>query len=191
MSAAESTTTMPLPHCDHSGPPSALPTQTSSPATTRQPRTSTTCIAGRRALAPRRRRFAGRTLSRRTLRLPNHARPNKPHRACARPKHQSSPYRGRPYRSGADGLASEPWAAGRAEDRWKLRRQGRTFVQTVAEALSGWHKLSSSPSPARAIKRALVNHDTHYMLACVARDRPIVIVQRFVAGQDANAAAAC
>jgi hypothetical protein len=69
--------------------------------------------------------------------------------------------------------------------------RGVRIVHTVNEARRGWQELRSPPSPSRAIKRALVNRDMNYVLPCMTRTRPIVNLQRFVAGQDANATVAC
>jgi hypothetical protein len=69
--------------------------------------------------------------------------------------------------------------------------KGVRVVRTVTEALHGWRELSSPPSPPRAIKRAVVNHDLNYLPRCLARVRPVVNVQHHIRGQEANATVAC
>ena len=69
--------------------------------------------------------------------------------------------------------------------------RGVRIIDSMAEASRVWHALSTPPSPARAVKRAIVNRDTTYLLPCLQRTRPVVNVQAFVAGQDANCTVAC
>lgn len=69
--------------------------------------------------------------------------------------------------------------------------RGVRVVHTPIEAQRAWRALRSPPSPGRAIKRAIINRDVNYVLPCVLRTRPVVNVQRFVAGQDANCTVAC
>lgn len=69
--------------------------------------------------------------------------------------------------------------------------RGVRIVHSPHEAADALSALSSPPSPARAIKRALVNQDTNYLVPCLQRIRPVVSAQAFVAGQDANCTVAC
>ena len=68
---------------------------------------------------------------------------------------------------------------------------GVRLVHSLQEAADALAALSSPPSPARAIKRALINRDTNYLVPCLQRIRPVVNAQAFVAGQDANCTVAC
>ena len=69
--------------------------------------------------------------------------------------------------------------------------RGVALVHTSEEATRALHRLSAPPSVARAVKRAVVNHDANYLLPCVRRTRQVVSAQAFVAGQDANRTVAC
>jgi ATP-grasp domain len=68
---------------------------------------------------------------------------------------------------------------------------GVRIVHTLGEALNAWKTLSSPPSPTLTVKRMLVNHDMNSVLPCAFRIRPVVNVQEFVPGQDANVTVAC
>jgi hypothetical protein len=69
--------------------------------------------------------------------------------------------------------------------------RGVRFAHTATEAQAAWEALSAPPSPARAIKRALINRDRNYLRPCLARTRSVVSIQPFVAGRDANSTVAC
>jgi len=69
--------------------------------------------------------------------------------------------------------------------------RGVCVVHTPREAVDALTRLSAPTSPARALKRALVNRDTNYLVPCLRRTRPVVNVQAFLPGQDANCAVAC
>jgi hypothetical protein len=69
--------------------------------------------------------------------------------------------------------------------------RGVRIVHSVAEADDAWRALSSPPSLARAVKRAIVNRDMNYVEPSLWRIRPVVNVQAFVWGQDANCTVAC
>lgn len=68
---------------------------------------------------------------------------------------------------------------------------GVRIVRSPAEAEAAFRRLSAPPSPLRAIVRAAVNRDTSDLLPCVRRVRPLMSVQRFVFGDDANSTVAC
>jgi hypothetical protein len=69
--------------------------------------------------------------------------------------------------------------------------RGVCVVRTPREAAEAMAALSAPPSAARAVKRALVNQDTNYLVPCVRRTRPVVNAQAFIYGRDANCAVAC
>ena len=69
--------------------------------------------------------------------------------------------------------------------------RGVRTVHSLEEARQTFRLLSSPPSAARAIKRALVNGDPSYMRSLLSGARPVVNAQRFVAGQDATSSIAC
>ena len=69
--------------------------------------------------------------------------------------------------------------------------RGVRFASTATEAEAAWDALTAPPSPARAIKRALINRDRNYLRPCLARTRSVVSIQPFVAGRDANSTVAC
>jgi hypothetical protein len=64
--------------------------------------------------------------------------------------------------------------------------RGVRIVHSVTEAEHAFRILSVPPSPAEALRRAVVNRDMNYLLPCLRRVRPVVNIQRFIAGQDAN-----
>jgi hypothetical protein len=69
--------------------------------------------------------------------------------------------------------------------------RGVRVVRTFAEARRAWQALSVQPSLGLAIKRAVVNRDMNHVVPCISRARPVVNVQAFVSGQDANCTVAC
>ena len=69
--------------------------------------------------------------------------------------------------------------------------RGVRIIGSPAEADDAWRALRTPPSPARAIKRAIVNRDMNYIVPCLRGTRSVVNAQRFVAGQDANCTVAC
>lgn len=69
--------------------------------------------------------------------------------------------------------------------------RGVRVVHTEAEAVDAFHSLRSPPSPARALKRAVINRDFSYALPCALRLRSAVSVQRFLSGRDANSTVTC
>ena len=69
--------------------------------------------------------------------------------------------------------------------------RGVRIVRSRFDATRTWRTLSSPPSPARAIKRALINRDGNYLLPSLRRTRPVLNVQQFVSGGDANSTVAC
>jgi hypothetical protein len=69
--------------------------------------------------------------------------------------------------------------------------RGVRIVHSAVEADRAWRALRSPPSPARAIKRAIVNRDMNYAVPSLLRFRPVVNAQAFVWGQDVNCTVAC
>ena len=69
--------------------------------------------------------------------------------------------------------------------------RGVRIVDSLTEADRAWRALRTPPSPGRAVKRAIVNRDTNYVIPCLRRSRPVVNAQRFVSGRDANCTVAC
>jgi hypothetical protein len=69
--------------------------------------------------------------------------------------------------------------------------RGARVVHTEAEANRALQSLHCPPSVARAIKRAIVNRDTNYILPCVLRKRSVVNAQRYIRGRDANTSVVC
>lgn len=69
--------------------------------------------------------------------------------------------------------------------------RGVRVVQTADEAERALAALSAPPSLRRALKRAIVNRDTNYVVPAVWGTRAIVNAQAFVAGRDANCTVAC
>ena len=68
---------------------------------------------------------------------------------------------------------------------------GVQVVDSLDEADRAWRALSAPPSLGRAIKRAIVNRDMTETILCIRRRRPVVNMQTFVPGQDANCTVAC
>ena len=90
----------------------------------------------------------------------------------------------------AQWLAEHPFPAVlKTDDSYGGR--GVRIIGSPTEADHAWRALSRPPSPARAIKRAIVNRDTNYVMPCLRGTRPVVNAQRFVPGRDANCTVAC
>jgi hypothetical protein len=68
---------------------------------------------------------------------------------------------------------------------------GVRVVYSLPEALDAWASLNSPPSAARALKEAAVKRSMRYVLPGLLRSRPVVNVQTFVSGGDANTTVAC
>ena len=64
-------------------------------------------------------------------------------------------------------------------------------VRSLAQAERRFRALAAAPGALRAIKRTIVDRDPHLILPWLQRAAPVVTVQRFVRGRDANAAVAC
>jgi hypothetical protein len=64
-------------------------------------------------------------------------------------------------------------------------------VHSLAEARHMLRGLAKPLDAARAIKRLLVHRDPYSLAPWLARDRPVVNIQRFVSGRPANNAVAC
>jgi hypothetical protein len=62
---------------------------------------------------------------------------------------------------------------------------------STADALEALQRLGAPPPATRAIKRAVVNRDTNFLLPFLRRSHSVVNAQRFVAGRDANITIAC
>jgi hypothetical protein len=69
--------------------------------------------------------------------------------------------------------------------------RGVRIVDSFTDADRARRALRTPPSLRRAIKRAIVNRDMNYIMPCLCRTRPVVNVQAFVSGQDANCTVAC
>jgi len=69
--------------------------------------------------------------------------------------------------------------------------EGVRVVRTVDEAQRAFRKLQAPPLLARALKRALVDHDRTLIWPSLLQHRPTVNVQAFVAGHEATSAIAC
>lgn len=68
---------------------------------------------------------------------------------------------------------------------------GVRIVHSLEEAERAWLALGSPPSLGRAIKRMIVNRDMTDVLPWLRRTRPVVNMQTFVSGRDANCTVAC
>jgi acetyl/propionyl-CoA carboxylase alpha subunit len=69
--------------------------------------------------------------------------------------------------------------------------EGVRVVRTVEEAQRAFRKLHAPPLLARAAKRALFDGDATLLFPSLLRRRPVVSVQRFVEGREANSTIAC
>ena len=69
--------------------------------------------------------------------------------------------------------------------------RGVRIADSLVDADHAWRALRTPPSAGRAIKRAIVNRDTSYVVPWLRRTRPVVNAQRFVSGRDANCTVAC
>lgn len=68
---------------------------------------------------------------------------------------------------------------------------GVRVVHTLEEAERAFHSLQAPPLVARAIKRALLDHDKTLLRPSLLRRQSVVNAQAFVAGQEATSAIAC
>jgi phosphoribosylaminoimidazole carboxylase (NCAIR synthetase) len=68
---------------------------------------------------------------------------------------------------------------------------GVRVVKALDEAESAFERLQTPPSPARAVKRALVDQDTTLLWPSMRRRRFTVNAQSFVAGRDATSLVSC
>ncbi len=68
---------------------------------------------------------------------------------------------------------------------------GVRIVSTPAEARSALAAIGVPIDVPRALKRALVDRDTTYVIASFKRRRPVVNAQRFVAGEEITCTCAC
>ncbi len=64
--------------------------------------------------------------------------------------------------------------------------RGVRIVNSAGEADRAWEALTSPPSLARAVKRAIVDRDVNYIVPRLRRILPAVNAQSLVRGQDAN-----
>jgi hypothetical protein len=68
---------------------------------------------------------------------------------------------------------------------------GVRIVRTLAEAERAFAKLHAPPLLARALKRALLDDDNTLLWPSLARQRPVVNAQAFIAGSEATSALFC
>jgi hypothetical protein len=68
---------------------------------------------------------------------------------------------------------------------------GVRIVHTLSEAERAFRDLQSPPMLARAVKRALVDHDKTLVWPSILRHRRAVMAQAFVAGQEATSTVVC
>jgi ATP-grasp domain len=68
---------------------------------------------------------------------------------------------------------------------------GVRVVHTLAGAKAAFRQLQAPPLLARAAKRALIDHDRTLVWPSIRRQRPVVNVQAFVAGREANSTVFC
>jgi hypothetical protein len=69
--------------------------------------------------------------------------------------------------------------------------EGVAVVRTKEEAVAAFHRLSRPVSRLRNVARALKRKDAHFLIDAVFAPKPVVNVQKFVAGRSANSAFAC
>lgn len=69
--------------------------------------------------------------------------------------------------------------------------EGVKIVRTLAEAERCFAKLQAPPLLARAVKRAVVDHDKTLLLSSVLRRRPVVNAQVFITGHEATSTFVC
>lgn len=69
--------------------------------------------------------------------------------------------------------------------------EGVIVARTKEDAISAFHRLSRPASRLRSVARALKRKDAHFLLDAVFVPKPVVNVQKFVAGHSANSAFAC
>jgi predicted ATP-grasp superfamily ATP-dependent carboligase len=68
---------------------------------------------------------------------------------------------------------------------------GVRIVSTPAEARAAFAAISVPIDFPRALKRALVDRDTTYLMASLKRPRPVVNAQRFITGEEITCTCAC
>lgn len=69
--------------------------------------------------------------------------------------------------------------------------RGVRVIVNPADCRAAWRHATAPPSPARAVKRTLVNRDRNFLRPCLVRTRAVANVQRFVDGVEANTLVAC
>jgi hypothetical protein len=69
--------------------------------------------------------------------------------------------------------------------------EGVVVARTKEDAVAAFHRLSRPVSRLRSLARALRRKDSHFLLDAVVAPKPVVSVQKFVAGLSANSAFAC
>jgi hypothetical protein len=69
--------------------------------------------------------------------------------------------------------------------------EGVRVARTLAEAGSAFQTLQAPPLPARAVKRALLDHDQTLLWPSICRRRHTVNVQRFIPGCEATSTVFC
>jgi predicted ATP-grasp superfamily ATP-dependent carboligase len=69
--------------------------------------------------------------------------------------------------------------------------EGVKVARTTEEAQRAFRKLQAPPLLARAVKRALLDGDTNLLWPSLLRRPPVVSVQAFVEGREANSTVAC
>lgn len=69
--------------------------------------------------------------------------------------------------------------------------EGVRIVRTVAEAEQFFNQLQAPPLLARAMKRALIDHDKTLLWPSILRRRPVVNAQVFIAGCEATSTFVC
>jgi hypothetical protein len=69
--------------------------------------------------------------------------------------------------------------------------EGVVVARTKEDAMAAFHRLSRPVSRLRSLARALRRKDSHFLLDAVFAPKPVVSVQKFVAGLSANSAFAC
>jgi hypothetical protein len=68
---------------------------------------------------------------------------------------------------------------------------GVRIVRTPAEAERAYYELQAPPRLARALKHALIDHDTTLLLPSLFRRKPVVNAQTFIDGREATSAVFC
>lgn len=68
---------------------------------------------------------------------------------------------------------------------------GVLIVRSEAEAVRGFERLQSPPGGLRTFKRAMFDHDRTLIASWLRRRLPVINIQKFAVGVDANIAVAC